>query len=54
MPSDVRNYAESIQSDVLRVEQSVIREGAAARPTGMAGLVAGGMAVAAVGAGMVL
>ena len=53
MPSDIKNYEESINAGILKVEESVIK-GAAAKPTGAVGMVGAGLAAAAAGAAMIL
>lgn len=54
MPQDLQDYAQEISDDQMKIAESIVKEGVAARPTGAAGLVGMGMAAAAAGAAILL
>lgn len=54
MPTEIKNYAQNLWDEQERIKESIIKENAAARPTGAAGMVGVGMAAVAAGAAIFL
>jgi hypothetical protein len=54
MPNDVKEYAQSLADEQLKIAESVVKEGAAPKATGAVGMVGAGMAAVAAGAAILL